>query len=273
MSSGITAHMIVKNEDQWIWFAINSVLPYVDSILITDTGSTDNTIKIIKSIDSPKIIFNQVTINSREDVTRVRQAQIESTYTSWIWIVDGDEIYTDDTCKEVIGAIRENKYSVIVVRRYDLLGDIYHKQLESVGSYNMFGELGHLLIRLLNKDLLQGLNVKGDYPLESYYIGDGKCVNDLDKSDVYITTHSLYHAMYLRRSSSGSNLPMFNRSKYKIEKGIKIVGVDLRVNPSIPPVFSLPRPSMVPDPLVRRGLGYELLASVITPIKNIKRKL
>ena len=78
--------------------------------------------------------------------------------------------------------------------------------------------------------------------------------------------------LYLRRSSSGSNLPMFNRSKYKIQKGIKIVGVDLRVNPSIPPVFSLPRPSMVPDtPLVVRAvqLGYELLASVITPIKNI----
>jgi glycosyltransferase involved in cell wall biosynthesis len=275
MSSGITAHMVVKNEDQWVWFAISSVLPYVDSILITDTGSTDRTVDIIKAVASDKIIFNQVKATTKDDVTAVRQAQIENTKTSWIWIVDGDEIYGSDTAKEIVQAASADKYSAIVVRRYDLLGDIYHRQIESVGSYNMFGQSGHLLIRLLNKEVLKGLSVKGQYPLESYYTGSGKCVNDLGKDDVYITTGYLYHAMYLKRSSLGSNLSIFNRNKYKVETGIDIgtVGVDPRVDPSIPPVFYLPRPTSVPDPLVRRGLGYDLVAGIVTPLKNIKRRL
>ena len=48
--------MIVKNEDQWVFYAINSVLPYVDELIITDTGSTDHTLELIRSIHSPKII-------------------------------------------------------------------------------------------------------------------------------------------------------------------------------------------------------------------------
>ncbi|MEI8232337.1 MAG: glycosyltransferase [bacterium] len=266
MSSGITVHMVIKNEDQWIWFAINSILPYVDSVLITDTGSTDNTVRIVREVKSDKIIFNEINVTTRDGIALVRQAQIDSTRTKWIWIVDGDEIYGTSTAKEIVEATKKGNYSAIVVRRYDLLGDIYHRQIESVGSYNMFGQSGHLLIRLLNKEVLKGLAVKGQYPLESYFDGSGRCVNDLAKKDVYITQNYLYHAMYLKRSSEGSNLPMFNRSKYKIETGIGIDGI-------IPEVFSLPRPPLVPDPLVRRSLGYELIAQVVTPIKNIKRSL
>lgn len=266
MSSGVTAHMVVKNEDKWVWFAINSVLPYVDSFLITDTGSTDKTVEIIKSINSDKIIFNQTKVNSREDVTNVRQAQIDNTNTKWIWIVDGDEVYTDSGAKEIVSTISNPKYNAVVVRRYDLLGDIYHKQDETVGSYNMFGQSGHLLIRLLDKDKLLGLYVRGEYPLESYYFADGKCVNDIDKNEVYISSNYLYHAMYLKRSSLGSNLSMFNRGKYRVETGNKIES-------SIPEVFTLDRPANIPSPLVKHGAVYELFASIVTPIKNIKRKL
>ena len=266
MNSSLTAHMVVKNEDRWVWFAINSVLPYVDAMLITDTGSTDKTVEIINSITSPKIIFTQIHTRTREDITRARQSQIDATKTKWFWIVDGDEIYTDQCAKEVVKAINVEHNSAVVVRRLDLLGDIYHQQAESIGAYEMFGETGHLLIRLLNKDLLSDLSVKGKYPQESYYYKDDKCVNDLGRGDVYLTKHALYHAMYLRRSGLGRNLTMFNRGKYKIETGLKIKG-------EYPSVFSKPRPQFVPDPFAVRGLSYELLARLITPIKQLKRKL
>lgn len=266
--SGITGHMIVKNEDQWVWFAVKSILPYVDTMLITDTGSTDNTIKMIKSIKSGKIIFKEVIVNSSSDVTRVREQQLEDTRTDWFWAIDGDEIYSDDTAREVVKAIKSGEYEGVTVRRYDLLGDIYHRQLETIGEYKMFGTQGHIVLRALNISRLPGLHLQGDYPLEGYYDGENIAIVDHDKSLHYITSNYLYHAMYLKRSSSGSNLPMFNRSKYKIESGIEIGRGGV-----LPPVFYPPRPIFVPDPLVRRGLGYELLASVITPIKNIKRKL
>lgn len=255
MSTGITAHMIVKNEDIWVSKAINSVLPFVDSFLITDTGSTDNTVRFIKSINSPKIIFNQKEIKSRSEIAAIRTQQIKSTHTPWIWIVDGDEIYTEPLVNEIIASTRELKYQAVVVRRYDLLGDVYHRQIESVGSYSMFGETGHLLIRLINMNKFKDLEVKGEYPLESYY-SNNICINDFPREHVYITNFALFHAMYLKRSSLGFNLPMFNRSKYKIETGIKI-------NEDLPKL-------LIGSP--RRSLFYEIIARVVTPIKNLKRK-
>ena len=265
LMSGISAHMIVKNEDQWVWFSIQSILPYVDELLITDTSSTDHTIEIIRSIKSSKIKLSMVKVGSSADVTSVRQSQLHRTKNAWIWIVDGDEIYSEATVKECLSAIDSDKYEGIVVRRYDLLGDIYHRQIESVGSYELFGQKGHLVTRLINKEKIRGLHYQGDYPLEGWFDQTGVSTHDHDRKNWYITDNYLYHAMYLKRSSLGSNLPMFNRNKYKVETGISITT-------SPPEVFSLTRPQFVPDPLSRRTLGYELVASIITPIKDLKRK-
>lgn len=265
MGKGITVHMVVKNEDQWVWYAVTSVLPFADRILITDTGSTDRTREIVKSIKSDKIVFREELAESRSDVTAVRDRQIGMTKTPWIWVVDGDEIYTRGGAKEIVKAAESGKYRVIVVRRYDLLGDVYHRQKESVGTYSLYGQKGHLLVRLLHKEQIKGLKVEGDYPLEGYYDGTGKSVLDIPLKDVYITEKYLYHAMYLKRSSQGKNLgSMFNRTKYKIESGIP-------VDDTLPEVFSVRAPGL-PDPRAKRGISYELLASLITPVKDFKRK-
>ena len=51
---------LVKNEERFLWYAINSILPFVDKIMIWDTGSTDKTVEILKLITSPKISFKEV---------------------------------------------------------------------------------------------------------------------------------------------------------------------------------------------------------------------
>ncbi len=258
--------MVLKNEDQWVWFAIQSVLPHATQLLITDTGSSDNTVRVIKCISSSKIKFTQISVNTPLDVTAVRQRQIKETKTDWIWIVDGDEVYPSSTAKEVVKATT-GRYEGIAVRRYDLMGDVYHRQRESIGEYNLFGQRGHLVSRLFNLKQIKGLHVAGDYPLEGYHDSENVLTQNRDKANWYITNNYLYHAMYLQRSSMGSNLKgVFNRSKYKIEQGIQITE-------ELPEVFSLKRPSIVPDPTLTRSMSYEVAASVITPIKNLKRTL
>ncbi len=59
MKKTIWAHTLVRNEENFIWFAINSIIDYVDKILIYDLGSTDKTIEIIKTINNQKIILKQ----------------------------------------------------------------------------------------------------------------------------------------------------------------------------------------------------------------------
>lgn len=263
--TNITVHMMVKNEDQWVRYSLLSILPYVDRILVTDTGSTDHTLDAIKSLASPKIKLTITKVSSPRDVTLIRESQIKDTTTDWFWVVDGDEVYPDETAKEVVKAINSGLYEGVTVRRYDLLGDIYHRQKESVGAYKMWGTSGHLVLRALKQNKLKGLHMRGDYPNEGYYDAIGSAIINHDPRLHYITKNYLYHAMYLKRSSLGGNLPMFNRSKFKIELGLPVT-----TNP--PVVFNEPPLSWESNPKTPRSISYLALAQVLTPLKNLKRK-
>lgn len=265
MKQSITAHIVVKNEDQWLYYALKSILPHADQILLCDTGSSDHTLDIIRSFSSPKIKFSQTNISSPDELTTLRNEQIKLTNTPWLWVVDGDEIYPEDTIAEIKSYLTDDCHG-IAVRRYDLLGDVYHRQVETVGEYQLLGQKGHLVTRLINLRAFPGLHVARPYPLEAYLDNKNRVIHSYDISKWKVTHSYLYHAMYLKRSSLGSRLPMFNRSKYKIETGIPVTS-------PLPSVFSLSRPSYVSDPLARRSLTYELLAHMVTPIKKLKRKI
>ena len=130
----------------------------------------------------------------------------------------------------------------------------------------MLGQTGHFVTRFVNQAKITGLHYAGDYPREGWYDKEGKSIHERSSANWYMTMEYLYHAMYLKRSSLGGNLPMFNRGKYKIETGIII-------QRPIPNVFSSVHPANVPDPLKHRSEMYEAIAAVITPLKNLKRRL
>ncbi len=267
----LTVHMVVKNEDRFIWYALNSVLPYVDKVIIFDTGSTDKTVEIINSFADERIKFQSIEIKEAKDIGRLRQQQIEETNTPWFWIVDGDEIYHSSLCKEIVNIVRKEGKNLegIVVGRYDLLGDVYHFQDESVGKYNLFDRQGHFVLRLINKENIAGLHVEGLYPYEGYYDKNGQELINHDKQRFYFAKGRLFHAMYLQRSTHGASLSdTLHRNKWKIELGKRIKDKKL-----IPEVFYQPHPVLVPDSYGKRSIFYELAANLVTPIKIFKRKL
>lgn len=260
----ITAQMIVKNEDQFVYFAVKSVLPYVSQFLITDTGSSDQTVSRLRALQSAKIVFRSLPHASAHDITLERQRQLSETRTDWFWLVDGDEIYPEVTAREVLAHATSTR-AIVAVRRLDCLGDLYHAQAETVGTYNLFGERGHLVMRLFNRARLPHLALRGDYPLEGYYYGDNQDTRDLSQDLVYITKSRLFHTAYLRRSSLGKELPMLNRHKYKYELGrphhLPLPEVCLTENP-----FGL-------RPAAPRPLSYLAIGSLLTPLKQFKRAL
>lgn len=267
----LTVHMVVKNEDRFIWYAISSVLPYIDRLLIFDTGSTDKTIEIIKSFKDERIRFQSKAVKDAKDIGRLRQQQIEETDTSWFWVVDGDEVYPSSLCEEIVEAVKNEEMNLegIVVGRYDLLGDIYHFQDERVGTYNLFGRKGHFVLRLINKKNIPGLHLEGLYPHEGNYDKNREALINHDSQKFYFTKKRLFHAMYLPRSTKGNSLSdTIHRNKWKIEMGKRMKDDTL-----IPEVFHQPHPVFVPDSYKRRSVFYEVAACFITPIKIIKRKL
>ena len=268
MTDSITAHMVVKNEDRFIWYAVNSILSHVTELIVFDTGSTDKTIKVIESIKDKKIKFLKKSVNSPDALVKLRIEQIRLTKTPWIWIIDGDEVYPQNLGQKVVQAIRYNpKAYGLILHRYDLLGDIYHYQDERVGAYDQFGKKGHYVMRLINKSVIPGLTIKGIYPIEYYAFGNGKPIKTADKEKFEFIEERLWHAMYLKRSTNGENLSdTLHRQKYKIELGKSI---DPKL---IPEIFFQDRPEIVPDVSQKRSIFYTLLATMLTPLKILKRQ-
>lgn len=248
----ITAQMVVKNEENFVWYAISSVIDYVDEIMVWDQGSCDKTIEIIKSINSPKIKFRKTS----EKVEIAREKMLEQTDADWILILDGDEIWYEAGIKYLVSSLRDN-FNCVVVPNYMLVGDIFHYQEEAAGRYKIGGKVGHYNIRAIRKT--EGLHIEGIYPNEAYVTKEGIKIQDLNKEKILFLDEPYLHASFLKRSSR-------SKSKFKYE-----LGIPFPKDFYYPEVFFKERPNIVPSPWKTMDLGYKLRAMIETPLKKIKR--
>lgn len=101
----ITTNTMVRNEGFWIGYVLDSVLAEADHVLITDTGSTDNTVDIIedaiKRSGRNDVKFEIIPVTTGVGVTVVRNRMLQLTPTDWLLLVDGDEIYPASAIREI----------------------------------------------------------------------------------------------------------------------------------------------------------------------------
>jgi len=240
--SRIVVHCIVKNEERFIWYAINSVLPFVDKIMVWDTGSEDNTVAVIKTINSVKIDFKEVGPVDRGKFTDMRNEMLKETNNEvfdWLMILDGDEIWPVDALKKILRHIKTNpECQAVFCNTSNAVGDIYHIQPQSAGHYNIKGKLGHLGLRFLNLHNIIGLHVDLPYGHEGYYSGGNIPVQELQRVD--FVNVSYLHTTHLKRSSL-DKFTLNRRSKIKYELGEKILKSNL------PEIVFERHPDLVPD--------------------------
>jgi len=93
--SGICLNMIVKNEQAVIVRLLDSVSPYIDSYLIVDTGSSDETPHIIHDYMKKKSIPGEVHFrewinfgHNRQEALKLAVQNIEA---NWLLFIDADE--------------------------------------------------------------------------------------------------------------------------------------------------------------------------------------
>jgi len=242
----VTATWIVKNEDKWIWYSIKSVIKYVDNILVYDTGSTDDTVKIIESIEDPKITLRlKGPVNSKEFV-KLRQEQLEEIDSEWFLVIDGDEVYPEDTIKSVINEIdtAPEHIDCIATKFYNCVGDVYHHNPR--GNYKILGNVGNLTIRAIRRSI-EGLHYRGLYSegTEGLLDGKGILIQDRERNIKLLNKH-YFHLHSLCRSST--NCPTMRRDKIKEWHTYHFgVGKPFNENVALPEVFFAKRPSMVPN--------------------------
>jgi len=260
----INAHILVKNEENFIWFAIRSVIDYVDQMLIYDTGSQDKTVEIIKTIISPKINFEEKGPVNLEQYIRLRQELIDRTKTDWFLQLDGDEVWPEDSIKSLIRLINKASDNVvgIVNRTRNCVGDIYHFLPEEAGDYQLLGRKGHLNIRAVRKTA--DLKVKLAPPFNTYtetYINAKGPIPEQDGNLLFLDKY-LWHMTHLCRSRFDDH------GKGKLE-----LGIPFPPQTQYPEVFNLQRPMMVADPWIEIKACDWVKSVLQTPLKKLKRKL
>lgn len=87
----ISVAMIMKNEEHNLDRALGSIKPYVDEIIVVDTGSTDSSVEIAKKY-TDKIYFYEW----RDDFSAARNYSLQFPTCEWVLIYDADEEVKED---------------------------------------------------------------------------------------------------------------------------------------------------------------------------------
>ena len=96
MSAKLTALIPCKNERHNIRACIESVQPFADEILVADSGSTDETLDIVRDTGCCRIIEREFINYANFKNWAIPQARHE-----WILLVDADERVTPELGGEI----------------------------------------------------------------------------------------------------------------------------------------------------------------------------
>jgi glycosyltransferase involved in cell wall biosynthesis len=270
----ITAHTLVKNEARFVWYSVMSVIEHVDKILLWDTGSTDGTKEILKKIsklEPRKVDLKLLNGVTPDEFTNVRQKMLDETKTDWFIVVDGDEIWWEESIRKVTETIRKkgDHLESIVVPTINLVGDIYHYQEEKAGQYRLAGRRGHLSLRLVNRNIY-GLASAKPHGTWGWVDDKGKMIQDRDKKKILYVDAPFLHATFLKRAGKREeDLKVPKRAK-KLKHEI---GISFPKDFYYPEVFFRQRPNMVPDPWETMDLSFKLRAAIETPLRKLKRRI
>lgn len=261
MKPGITVHMVVCNEQQWVWYALSSVKGWADEIIVYDTGSTDRTIEAIKAVGSDRIRFEQKGPVSAKGLVALRQEQIDRTSTRWIFLVDGDEVWDSQELTKLAEALKGASDTAWggAVKTRNCVGDIYHIMPEQFGQYKIGDRRGHLNLRVLRN--AKALQVRGVYPDEAFY-RDDKRLQDAPEHLLVLPVF-YWHMTHMERSAHDPRI----RAR---RKKVVDLGERLPSNTQYPAVFSLRAPVFVSSPWAHRSRLFTAAAGIATPLRRLR---
>jgi len=242
--------------------------------MIWDTGSSDNTLKIIEKLKKnypKKISFKQVGEVKIDEFTKIRQQMLEHTQEDWVLVVDGDEVWWDEKIQQTANLMRTQNCESIVSGYTNLVGDMYHTQPNSASKYEIDGVKGPITIRAMNREKIEGLNAKMPHGKQGYFDQKGILVQDRAFGGrIHVKGTSYLHMTHLIRSESllSDRLVPKRSKKYKAE-----LGVELPLDFYYPEAFFKSSPEIVKSVWKIRSVKNMLLSTVQTPMRSLKRSL
>lgn len=143
----IVACYKVFNEADFLQESISSIYEFVDKIVVvegclegmskilhpdrvTETGlSGDGTTEIIKSYPDKdgKIVHDTLGQVFSDEVPMANRFLCHVDIGDYLWMVDGDEIYSEDAAEDIYRILQSNRYHVIRPARYNFWHDFNHR--------------------------------------------------------------------------------------------------------------------------------------------------
>ena len=229
-SPTLCLNMIVKNESKIITRLFDSVINIIDCYCICDTGSTDNTVELIKSYFENKNIPGTIVSEPFKNFAHNRNFALKSAIgmSDYILLMDADMILQ-------IKNFNKQKLQMFD-SGYILQGnnDFYYQNMRIVKNNGLFSYIGvtHEYISIPSNNKLFHIT-KEELFITDY--GDGGCKNDKFERDIKLLTDGIinepnnserYH-FYLANSYHDTG--NFEKAIETYEKRIKIGGWDQEI--------------------------------------------
>jgi glycosyltransferase involved in cell wall biosynthesis len=247
----------------------------VDKILIWDTGSDDLTVEIIKEIIKKypnKVMFKQVGKVDPEGYTKAKQEMLNETNSDWIIIVDGDEVWWEESIRKVAETIQKEGSSLetIVNHFSNVIGDIYHYQEEMAGRYEIDGRRGHLQIRATNRRI-PGLHMAKPHGQQGMFDENGRLIQERPrKKRKHINEFAYLHFTHVTRSFSKAQDFLVPKRAIKLKHEI---GKSFPLDFYYPEAFFRERPPIIPSPWEKMSPRFLLKAQALTLPRKVKRRV
>ena|SRR3990167_4243664 len=153
----IAVNMLTYNgASAFIREALGSVYPFIDEIRVYDTGSTDDTLEVVKTL-FPKVIISQHDVQhlgkiwtqspKDRELTRLLNQIKQETQADWILKIDDDEIFPSGLIHEMFAVEHNEKGFIYSVPFIHVGGKNYRvnyikRFFKNIGNVEWLGDYG-----------------------------------------------------------------------------------------------------------------------------------
>jgi len=119
----VSAHYIVKNEEEFLPYSIRSIHDAVDEIIVVDNGSSDRTPEIAAGFPKVRLLRSNV-----QDFSALRNLALEASQCDWFIKIDADEVFYDDFRDALTGLVTRPDVDAYTCWFYHLMRSFWYMQ-------------------------------------------------------------------------------------------------------------------------------------------------
>jgi len=127
MNNKLSIIILTKNSEKYLKEVLSSV-KFADEVIIYDNGSCDKTLEIAKGFKNIKIFID----SHWQGFGIQKQKAVEKAKNNWVFVLDSDEVITEELKKEILTTISESKFEAYFVSR---LNNFFGKWMKHTGLF------------------------------------------------------------------------------------------------------------------------------------------